>query len=685
MENAIDFDFSPEMMAEREKQLQLALSDCSGAYYDVNITQNRVLGKPVQIIDGVEYSIHEQIGLPNNCAFTDVVQFWGNRLESREQPAFFQFFDIENIKACYEQGRTLISHKYWTRDMQGNPMLALHRMRLYKDAATGDLLALSYLEDVKELDVMANRERILREEAERASRAKSDFLTSMSHDIRTPMNAIIGMTTLAARHLDDPEYMRNCLAKVSLASNHLLTLINDVLDISKIETGRMTLNPVVFSLADTATNLTNIIRSQIREKNHDFDIRVHEMVSEYVFADELRINQIFINILSNAVKYTPAGGKIKLDLKEESIPGSPSRMRLIYIVEDTGIGMSPEFQDKMYMAFSREDEKVHNAIQGSGVGLAICKQMVDLMGGTIQCESALGKGTKFTVTLELPVADKLMEDLVLPPIKLLLVDDDETFLKTAAFTLRELGTSPDCVSSGQEAIAAVARKQESGDDYPLIIIDWKMPDMDGIQTTRAIRAMVGEEVSIIIVSAYDTEEIEEAARAAGANGFICKPFFRSTVYRNISQILDILPEKDADAKEPVVYPGMCLLVVEDNELNWEIMHELLDMHRIRTVRAKNGEECLEILDNARDGEYDMVLMDIQMPKMNGYEATRHIRQNPRDYVRNIPIIAMTADAFADDVIRCLETGMNAHIAKPIKIDEVLAIIGKFGEGYSLQS
>ncbi len=684
MDNAHTTGFPPDMMHEREKQLMLAFTDGSGIYYDVNITTDRILGTPVWVADGVEQPAGKQVGLPENGAFSQLVQSLREQLDPRERPAFDAFFDLNQIQACYAQGQRMLTHKCWACGSQGEPVLFQQKLRLYQDHASGDLLALLYLEAGKEQDVLASRERMLREEAERASRAKSDFLTSMSHDIRTPMNAIIGMTTLAARHLDDPEYMRNCLAKVSLASNHLLTLINDVLDISKIETGRMTLNPVVFSLADTTTNLTNIIRAQIREKNHDFDIRVHKLKSEYVFADELRINQIFINILSNAVKYTPAGGKIKMDLMEEEVPGSPGRMRLIYVVEDTGIGMSPEFQDKMYIAFSREDEKLKNTIQGSGVGLAICKQMVDLMGGTIQCESTVGQGTKFTVKLELPVADKLMEDLMLPPIKLLLVDDDETFLKTAAFTLRELGTSPDCVSSGREAIAAVAGKQAAGDDYPLIIIDWKMPDMDGIETTRTIRAMVGEDVSIIIVSAYDTEEIEEAARGAGANGFICKPFFRSTVYRNISQILDILPEKDGSSQEPAVHPGMRLLVVEDNDLNWEIVRELLKIYQVETVRAKNGRECLAQLEVVREGEFDLILMDIQMPEMDGYEATRRIRSHPRDYVRNIPIVAMTADAFADDVVRCLETGMNAHVAKPIKIDEILAILTKFGEGYSLQ-
>lgn len=515
-----------------------------------------------------------------------------------------------------------------------------------------------------------------RAEAEQASRAKSTFLTSMSHDIRTPMNAIIGMTTLAAKHIENPEYVRGCLSKVTLASDHLLTLINDVLDINKIETGRLSLNPTVFSIADSIMNLANIGRHQLREKEHHFEIRVHNVRQEYLFADELRINQVFINLLSNAVKYTPAGGRITIDIAEEPVPGEREKVRLIYTVEDNGIGMSEAFQAHMYELFAMAD-RTGNVVSGSGVGLAICRQLVDLMKGRIECVSAPDRGTKFTVTLELPIADRVTDSLMLPPMRMLLVDDDEVFLATASDTLRELGLSPDCVDSGEKAVAAVTAQHQAERDYPLIIIDWKMPGMDGIETTRAIRRIVGDEVSIIVISAYAPEDIGEAARAAGANGYISKPFFRSNVYANISRILGLCPVNSDTVDDSYrKLSGMHLLVAEDNDLNWEIARELLGMYHITAVRAEHGQACLDMLNAAEAGYYDAVLMDIQMPVMNGYDAARAIRVHDRPDLRALPIVAMTADAYTEDVLRCIEAGMNAHVPKPIDMERLLAVLGE---------
>ncbi len=516
-----------------------------------------------------------------------------------------------------------------------------------------------------------------RREAERANEAKSTFLTSMSHDIRTPMNAIVGMTTLAAKHIHNPDYVRGCLSKVTLASDHLLTLINDVLDINKIESGNLSLTPNVFSLADSIMNLANIGRHQLREKNHHFEIRVHNIKQEHLFADELRINQVFINLLSNAVKYTPAGGCITIDVKQEPIPGERGRVRLIYEISDSGIGMSEEFQAHMYELFAMANKNART-VTGSGVGLAICKQLVDLMGGTILCRSQVGQGTTFTVTLDLPIADKVVDNLMLPPMKLLLVDDDEVFLTTAADTLRDLGVSPDCVSSGEAAITAVSRKHREGKDYPLIIIDWLMPDMDGIETTRRIRSLVGPEVSIIVISAYAPEDIRTQAMDAGANGFIHKPFFRSNAYESISEVLglqDLREEAMPDAHRKV--QGMYLLIAEDNDLNWEIIRELLAMYGVQAQRAEHGQACLDMLQNSRPGTYDAVLMDIQMPIMNGYDASTAIRSMEREDLRSLPIIAMTADAYTEDVLRCAEAGMNGHIPKPIDMDRLLSALSEF--------
>ncbi len=518
-------------------------------------------------------------------------------------------------------------------------------------------------------------------EAERsANDAKTQFLSSMSHDIRTPMNAIVGMTALASKRVDEPDYIKSCLSKITLASNHLLTLINDVLDISKVESGRMSLNPVVFSLAESAANLANIVRQQIIHKGQSFDIRVHNMLYENLFADELRLNQIFINILTNAVKYTPEGGRITVDIKEEAVVENPGAVRVIYIVEDNGVGMSKEFQRNMYDSFARAKNEA-SGIQGTGLGLAICRKMVLLMGGDIACESELGKGTKFTVTLLLPIAEEVTERLMLPPMHVLLVDDDEIFRETAAGTLAEIGLTADCAADGEKAVAMVVARHEQGRDYPVVIVDWRMPGMSGRETVIAIREKVGDEVPIIVISAYDRADIEEEARAAGANGFISKPFFPSGVYRDMSAILGIdRPDDKREEKQRHGLEGMSILVAEDNDLNWEIAHELLNMYGIKTVRAENGRRCVDMLEDSGDGEYELVLMDIQMPEMNGYEAAEAIRSSAREYLRSLPIIAMTADAFADDIRRCLDVGMNAHIAKPINMNILLELLETSGQG-----
>ncbi len=510
-----------------------------------------------------------------------------------------------------------------------------------------------------------------------ANNAKTQFLSSMSHDIRTPMNAIIGMTTLASRHLDDAEYMKNCLNKMALASNHLLTLINDVLDISKVESGKMNLNPIVFSLADAVSNLVNIVRQQISGKCLKFDVRVHNIKEEFLFADELRLNQIFINILSNAVKYTPEGGRISMDLREEFIAGVSDKVRVIYEVSDTGIGMSKEFQANMYDSFCRANPVNYGEVQGTGLGLTISKTMVELMNGTIDCESAVGEGTKFTVTLELPIAEKIMDDLILPPMEVLLVDDDEIFLESAANTLRQMGISPDCVNNGPDAIKKSVDRHAIDNDYPVIIVDWQMPGMNGIETIRQIRAKVGESVSIIVISAYEWHDIEALAKEAGADGFISKPFFPSNVYENMTRILglktDIHTEQELDTWGPNI-AGMNILVAEDNDINWEIAEEILNLYRVTAVRAENGQKCYEMLNASEEGEFDMVLMDIKMPVWDGYEATIAIRKSGRDYVKNIPVVAMTADAFSEDIQRCKDVGMNGHIAKPLNISALVSVL-----------
>ncbi|MBQ1658275.1 MAG: response regulator [Clostridia bacterium] len=507
-------------------------------------------------------------------------------------------------------------------------------------------------------------------EAEHANKAKTDFLSTMSHDIRTPMNAIIGLTTLAEKDLGDVESTKESLRKISLASNHLLTLINDILDISKVESGKLKLSPQSFSIAETVENLVNISQPMIKEKKIIFSFHIDKMEKEYLYTDQLRLNQIYINILSNAIKYTEPGGRVSVDMSEEesSIPGC---VRLTYVVADSGIGMSPEFMQTMYQPFSRQTDSRVNSIEGTGLGLAITKQMVDLMGGRIDCQSEQGKGTTFTVTLDIPQADKQLDDIRLDQVNALIVDDDEIVLQTMVSEFQSLGAAAEIAHSGKEALEMLTRKHESGKDYTLVILDWKMPDMDGIETIRRIRTEISGDIPILLTSAYDWSDIEDLAKDAGADGFISKPIFRSALYKKINSILgtesvSVEPEDDySDLK------GLNILVAEDIEINWMIISGMLSMIGITSEQAENGRVCVEKMRTAADGTYDLIFMDVQMPEMNGLDAARAIRrlENPR--AASIPIVAMTAEAFSENVTECLDAGMNGHIAKPIDIKLVI--------------
>ena len=524
-----------------------------------------------------------------------------------------------------------------------------------------DLVYMQYIN--KRLQLMA-------QESEAANRAKTDFLSTMSHDIRTPMNAIIGLTTIAEKNLGDPQAVGENLRKISLASSHLLTLINDILDISKVESGKLTLSPLTFSIVETAENLVNISQPMIKEKNIDFSFRINRMEKEYLYADQLRLNQIYINILSNAIKYTQPGGRVSVDLREEesSVPGC---VKLCYIVTDNGIGMTPAFMEKMYQPFSRQTDSRVNSIQGTGLGLAITKKMVDLMGGTIDCESAPGKGTTFTIKIDIPVADRQHEDLRLEALDVLIVDDDPIFLQTTADTLESMGVHADCAESGAQALDMIARRHEQGRDYSIVIVDWRMPEMNGVEIVRRIRSDIDSNIPILLISAYDWSDIEDSARGAGANGFISKPLFRSKLYAKINELLGTEAKSIEPEDDYTDLAGLNILVAEDNDINWEIISAMLGMYGITTERAENGRVCVDKMAGADEGQYMLVFMDIQMPEMNGLDAARAIRRLPRPWAASIPIIAMTADAFSENVAACMDAGMNGHIAKPIDIKLVI--------------
>ena len=520
--------------------------------------------------------------------------------------------------------------------------------------------------------------RVMAREAASANKAKTDFLSTMSHDIRTPMNAIIGLTTIAEKNLDDKEAMGENLRKIGLAGNHLLTLINDILDISKVESGKLSLSPLTFSIVETVENLVNMSQPIIKEKNIHFNFRINRMEKEYLYADQLRLNQIYINILSNAIKYTEPGGSVSVDLREEESE-KEGCVKLVYVVSDTGIGMTPEFMEKMFEPFSRQTDSRVNSIQGTGLGLAITRQMVELMNGTIDCRSEVGKGTTFTIVLDIPVAEKQLEEMHFGNIYALIADDDPILLDTAADTLESLGITAERANNGQEALEMIQRRHETGKDYDVVILDWKMPGMDGIRTIRRIRAEIDARLPILLTSAYDRSDIEDEAKESGANGFITKPLFRSRLYEKINELFGT----EAKAVEPEDdysdLAGMNILIAEDNDINWEIISAMLGMFGISVERAENGRICVDRMAAAAEGSYELIFMDVQMPEMNGLDATRNIRRLENKWAASIPIIAMTADAFSENIAECLEAGMNGHIAKPVDMKLVIREIRRIKE------
>jgi len=518
------------------------------------------------------------------------------------------------------------------------------------------------------------------EAANRANAAKSNFLSNMSHDIRTPMNAIIGMTAIACAHIDDKERVKDCLEKITVSSKHLLGIINEVLDMSKIESGKLDLNMEDFDLAELVDNLIAMCKPQIEAMHHELIVDIKDIEHEFVTGDSQRIQQAFMNLMSNAIKYTPEGGKIRLSITEK--PTNKINVGCYeFIFEDNGIGMSEEFQKHLFEPFSRALDSKVVIQQGTGLGMSITRNIVGMMNGDINVKSEPGKGTRFTVTIFLSLQDvntnKIDSDLINLPV--LVADDDIITCESSCDMLHELGMLGEWVLSGEEAVERVLSRHKQNNDYFAVILDWKMPGMDGIATTKAIRKAVGEEVPIIIISAFDWSDIELEARAAGANAFISKPMFKSRMVHTFKSLLD--ENDDTDTFNGTIskimqedFSGSRVLLVEDNELNAEIAGEILGMANITIEYAKDGREALNKMENAIDGYYDMVFMDIQMPVMNGYEATRAIRAINRNYLKKVPIIAMTANAFAEDVEAARDVGMNQHIAKPIDFNQLLQVL-----------
>ncbi len=533
----IEHVFPPEMMAIREEKLITALSACAGSFYDFNITRNVIMGTPIQVIDGEEYSVHDKIGLPAHCPYTDIVKYWGSRLPPDEQPAFFTFFDRRHLEKCFDCDKDHITHTYWTKDVLGNPMLAEQHIHLYKDITTGDLLGLTYIKDLKPLDVLIRKEKEARIQAEKASRAKTSFLFNLSHDIRTPMNAIMGFSNIIEKNCGDEARVRDAIRKVREAGDVLMKLLDDVMDVSRIENGRTSLDLAPMNLDEFWNRLQSLFGTEMNNSDIRFSMESN-FTDKDVMGDMTKLLQIFINLISNAQKFTPPGGVVTVH-GEQIAPEM-----YVFSVKDTGIGMSSGFQKRAYDEFERERNDSDNSAKGTGLGLSIVQKLVELMSGQIELRSKLGCGSEFIITLRLPKAE------------------------------------------------------------------------------------------------YDS------ANSASE-----------------------LPETD--------FTGKNVLLVEDNELNAEIACVILQEMGFTVDTAVNGLEAVDKISNSMPGEYDLVLMDIQMPKMDGYQATKEIRALPDSRLSSIPIIAMTANAFDDDRRKALLSGMDEHIGKPIDTEKLRKVFSKF--------
>ena len=516
-----------------------------------------------------------------------------------------------------------------------------------------------------------------RQAALEANKAKSEFLANMSHDIRTPMNAIVGMTAIAAAHIDDRKQVENCLRKITLSSKHLLGLINDVLDMSKIESGKLTLTTEQISLKEVVEGIVNIMQPQVKTKKQTFDIHVKNILTENVWCDGVRLNQVLLNLLSNATKYTPEGGSIHLSLFEENSPKGERYVRIYIKVKDNGIGMSPDFLKRIYESYSRADGARIHKTEGAGLGMAITKYIVDAMEGTIDIQSEPDKGTEFLLMFDFEKAAAMEMDMVLPSWNMLVVDDDELLCKTAMEALKSIGIKAEWTLSGEKAIELVNQRHKKRDDYQIILLDWKLPGMNGIQVAKEIRRNLGDDVPILLISAYDWSEFEAEAREAGISGFISKPLFKSTLYHALRQYMDSETEHDQTSDQDINLSGRRILLAEDNELNWEVARELLSDLGVELDWAEDGRICVDKFQTSPQGYYDIILMDIRMPHMTGYEATQAIRGLDHPDALSVPIIAMSADAFSDDIQHCLDCGMNAHIAKPIDIMELTRLLKRY--------
>ena len=671
----------------KERQYRIAIASSAFGTFEFNLTKDLIENDVVRIIDGQQVSLLERAGLKAPCKASECFERWKKFVLDESKKEFSQVVNIDYLKERYEQGDAEVDVDYWGMEAGGEQMCVRQSFVMTQDNDTDDIMVMVVSKEITE-QVKKQREQTqaLQDallQAQHANKAKSTFLSNMSHDIRTPMNAIIGFTTIAVSHIDNKDQVRECLQKVLSSSNHLLSLINDILDMSRIESGRVQIKEQECNISEIMHNLVNIIQPQVKAKQLELFIDTFEVVNEDVIADALKLNQVFINLLSNAVKYTPAGGTVTFRIMQKTT-FRHGYGDYIFTIKDNGIGMSPEFVEHIFEPFERETTVTQSGIQGTGLGMAITKNIIEMMSGTIKVESEMGKGSTFTVELSLKLQDveKNAEQIKeLHGLRALVVDDDFNICDSVSKMLKQLGMRAEWTTSGREAACRAKIAYEEGDSYHTYIIDWQMPETSGIETARKIRNAVGEEAPIIILTAYDWTDIEEDARAAGVTAFCAKPLFMSDLKSALLAANDLIGSEEKKAAWTLAdFTGKRVLLVEDIELNREIAEVILLEAGFEVETAPDGTDAVEMVKKSDEYYYDAILMDVQMPIMDGYEATRTIRAMRREDVKTLPIIAMTANALEEDKEAALKNGMNAHIAKPLDMDVFIGVLSQFLKG-----
>ena len=613
------------------------------------------------------------IGYHDTDDFPDVLESWSDLLHPEDKERVLKEYN-ETISDYTGQKTYDVEYRLRTRDRGYRWYRAVGKPTRRPDGSpityVGVFIDITERKEmVQELAQQRESLSAALEEANQANKAKTAFLSNMSHEIRTPMNAIIGLDRIALNEPGISETTRENLEKIGLSAQHLLSIINDILDMSRIESGRMTLKNEEFSLAKALAQVNTIISDQCRDKGLEYECRVKGTVDDYYVGDEMKLRQIMINILGNAVKFTPSGGSVTFVVEEVARFNGKSTLR--FIISDTGIGMSQDYLPKLFDTFSQEDSSSTSQYGSTGLGMAITKNLVELMNGTISVESEQQKGSTFTVTVTLTDCDQKNteeeeSDIHPHELSVLVIDDDPIACEHAQLVLGQVGVSCEKALSGAEGLQMVKVRHARREPYNLILVDWRMPEMDGMETTRQIRAAVGYETPVIILTSYNWDDIEDKAKAAGVDTFVAKPLFAGNV---LDEFREAFKQKNAKLmRETADLNGRRVLLAEDVSVNAEIMIMVLSMREMEVDHAENGRIAVEMFEEHEEGYYDAILMDMRMPEMDGLEATRRIRAMDRLDAKNIPIIALTANAFDEDVQHSMQAGLNAHLSKPVEPD-----------------